>query len=206
MRPAILFPLFAETRTLPGVGPRIEKLIARVAGTRLLDLVFDLPSGVIDRSYRPKLIDAEPGRIATVTLNVLDHLPPRDRRQPYKVRCSDDTAAIELVFFHPHTPREKRVVSGRIEKFKSTLQMPHPDYIVEPGQEKDLPQHEAVYALTEGLPAKSLAKAIHAAVEKVPAMPEWQDAAFRKAHGWEGCKARLGAGHAGEEDTYRWPP
>ena len=204
MRPAILFPLFAETRTLPGVGPRIEKLIARVAGTRLLDLILDLPSGVIDRSYRPRLIDAEPGRIATVTLNVLDHLLPRDRKQPYKVRCSDDTAAIELVFFHPHTdylqrvlpPREKRVVSGRIEKFKSTLQMPHPDYIVEPGQEKDLPQHEAVYALTEGLPAKSLAKAIHAAVDKVPAMPEWQDAAFRKVRGWESFTAALRAAHA----------
>ena len=66
MRPSILFPLFRETRTLPGVGPKVEKVIARVAGTRLVDLVFDLPVGIIDRSYRPKLKDAEPGRIATV--------------------------------------------------------------------------------------------------------------------------------------------
>jgi len=50
MRPAILFPLFGEIRSLPGVGPRIEKLIDRVAGKRLLDLIFDLPCGVIDRS------------------------------------------------------------------------------------------------------------------------------------------------------------
>ncbi len=188
MRPAILFPLFAETRSLPGVGPRIEKLIAQVAGKRLLDLVFDLPCGVVDRSYRPKLIQAEPGRIATVTLNVLDHLPPRDRRQPYRVRCSDDTATIDLVFFHAHADYlektlpagSRRVVSGRIERYKDRLQMPHPDYVVEPGQEKDLPLHEPVYALTEGLPAKSLAKAVRAALDKVPAMPEWQDPAFRK--------------------------
>src|SRR3974390_2325650 len=99
MRPAILFPLFAETRTLPGVGPTIAKLIEQAAGRRLLDLVFDLPVGVIDRSYRPKLIDAEPGRIATLQLNVLDHKPPRDPRQPYRVQCSDDTGLIELVFF-----------------------------------------------------------------------------------------------------------
>ena len=204
MRPSILFPLFGEIRSLPGVGPRIEKLIARVAGPRLLDLIFDLPTGVIDRSYRPKLIEAEPGRIATVTLNVLDHLPPRNRQQPYKVRCSDDTATIELVFFHAHAdylqktlPQgEKRIVSGRIEKFKSTLQMPHPDFIVAPGQEKDLPQHEAVYALTEGLPAKSLSKAIRAALEKVPAMPEWQDTAFRKSRGWESFTAALRAAHS----------
>ena len=66
MRPAILFPLFAEIRTLSGVGPKLEKLIAKVAGPRLVDLVFDLPVGVVDRSYRPKLIAAEAGRIATV--------------------------------------------------------------------------------------------------------------------------------------------
>jgi ATP-dependent DNA helicase RecG len=204
MRPAILFPLFAETRTIAGVGPRIAKLIERVAGTRLLDLVFDLPTGVIDRSYRPKLIAAEPGRIATVTLNVLDHLPSRDRHRPYRVRCSDDTAMIDLVFFHAHTdylqktlPQgQKRVVSGRIERFKTTLQMPHPDYIVAPGEEKDLPLHEPVYALTEGLPAKSLMKAVRAALEKVPAMPEWQDPAFVKAQGWNGFNAALAAAHA----------
>jgi len=204
MRPAILFPLFAETRTLPGVGPRIEKLIAHVAGPRLLDLIFDLPTGVIDRSYRPRLIAAEAGRIATVTLNVLDHLVPRDRRQPYKVRCSDDTATIELVFFHAHAdylqkilPQgEKRVVSGRIERYGNKLQMPHPDYVLEPGQEKDLPLHEPVYALTEGLPAKSMAKAVRAAVEKVPAMPEWQDPAFRKARGWPSFADALRAAHA----------
>src|SRR5271169_5968448 len=105
MRPSILFPLFAETRTLPGVGPKVEKLIARVAG--------------------PRLIDAEEGRIATFTLNVLDHLPRRDPRQPNRVRCSDDSATIELVFFHANVDylaralpvRTQRLVSGRIERF-----------------------------------------------------------------------------------------
>ncbi|MDE2630930.1 MAG: ATP-dependent DNA helicase RecG, partial [Alphaproteobacteria bacterium] len=168
MRPAILFPLFAETRTLPGVGPRLEKLIAQVAGRRLVDLIFDLPTGVVDRSYRPKLIAAEAGRIATVAVNVLDHLPPYDKRQPYRVRCSDDTAAMELVFFHAHAdylnqalPKgSRRIVSGRIERFNNRLQMPHPDYVLPPEQEPELPLHEPVYALTENLPGKSLAKAI----------------------------------------------
>lgn len=66
MRPSILFPLFAEIRILSGVGPKLEKLIAKVAGPRLVNLIFDLPVGVVDRSYRPKLIAAEPGRIATL--------------------------------------------------------------------------------------------------------------------------------------------
>ena len=99
MRPSILFPLFADIRTLSGVGPKLEKLIVRVAGPRLVDLVFDLPVGVIDRSYRPKIAAAEPGRIATLEVNVLDHLPARVKSQPYKVRVSDDSAIMELVFF-----------------------------------------------------------------------------------------------------------
>src|ERR1700735_3245732 len=99
MRPSILFPLFAEIRTLAGVGPKFEKLIARIAGPKLVDLIFDLPVSVIDRSYRPRLIDAEPGRIATVEVGVLDHLPSRVKSQPYKVRVSDDSASMELVYF-----------------------------------------------------------------------------------------------------------
>ena len=202
MRPAILFPLFAETRTLPGVGPRLEKLIAQVAGRRLVDLIFDLPTGVVDRSYRPKLIAAEAGRIATVTVNVLDHLAPRDKRQPYRVRCSDDTAAIELVFFHAHADYlektlptgSRRIVSGRVERFKDRLQMPHPDYVVE--NDADMPLHEPVYALTEGLPAKSMAKAIRGALAKVPALPEWQDLAYLKARGWPSFADALGKVHA----------
>jgi ATP-dependent DNA helicase RecG len=203
MRPSILFPLFAETRTLPGVGPKLEKLIAKVAGARLLDLVFDLPVGVVDRSYQPKLIEAQEGRIATFALNVLDHLPRRDARQPYRVRCSDDTATIELIFFHANTdylaralpPRSKRLVSGRIERFGVKLQMVHPDYVLAPEDESQLPLHEPVYRLTENLPAKSLGKAIRAAVEKVPAMPEWQDPAFLKAQSWPSFNDALGAAH-----------
>ena len=70
MRPAILFPLFATARTLSGVGPKIEKLLAKVTGAeppRVVDLLFHLPAGLIDRSYRPKLIAAEAGRIARHT-------------------------------------------------------------------------------------------------------------------------------------------
>lgn len=202
MRPAILFPLFAETRSLPGVGPRLEKLIATVAGPRLKDLIFDLPAGMIDRSYRPKLIKADPGRIATVTVHVLDHLAPRDKRQPYRVRCSDDTATIELVFFHAHPDwlnkslpiGAERIISGKIERFNNRLQMPHPDFIAAPGE--DMPLHEPVYGLTEGLSGKVLAKAIRGALDKVSVMPEWLDPAYLKAKKWLPFQEALKKAHA----------
>jgi len=209
MRPAILFPLFADIRTLPGVGPKLEKLITKVAGPKLADLAFDLPVGVVDRSYRPRLAAAEPGRIATVEVNVLDHLPPRVKSQPYKVRVSDDSAVMELVFFRAHADYltallpvgAKRLLSGRIEKFKDRLQMAHPDYVVAPEEIASLPLHEPIYGLTEGLTARPMAKAVRGAVEKVPLLPEWQDAAFLKQRKWDSFGGALEKAHAPAHDS-----
>ncbi|HEY2886187.1 MAG TPA: ATP-dependent DNA helicase RecG [Rhizomicrobium sp.] len=209
MRPSILFPLFADTRTLGGVGPKLEKLITRVAGPRIVDLIFDLPVGLIDRSYRPKLSEAEEGRIATVTVTVLDHVAPRDRRQPYRIRCSDDTAIIELIYFHAHTDYlnrtlpvgSTRVVSGKIERYKDKLQMPHPDHVLASDQLGEMPLHEPVYALTEGLPAKPFLNAVRSAVSRVPTLSEWDDAAFLKTKEWKPFDVALLAAHAPDSES-----
>jgi len=209
MRPAILFPLFAEIRTLSGVGPKLEKLIAKVAGPRLVDLVFDLPVGVVDRSYRPKLANAQPGRIATVEVNVLEHRPNRVKAQPYRVIVSDDSALMDLVFFRSHAEYlagilpagARRVVSGRIERFKDRLQMAHPDYVVPPEKIAELPLHEPVYGLTEGLTARPMAKAVRGALDRMPALPEWQDPAFLKKRQWDRFNASLEMAHNPVHDS-----
>jgi ATP-dependent DNA helicase RecG len=204
MRPPILFPLFAEVRTLDGVGPKLAQLIGKVAGPRLIDVLFHLPAGLIDRSWCPTLSDAGEGRIATVIVNVLDHVPRRDPRQPYRVRCSDETSMIELVFFHGRhdylsralPPGSKRLVSGRIERFGSRLQMVHPDYMLPPEQADRLPLFEPVYRLTEGLPAKTLLHAAQGALERLPSLPEWQDARFLARHHWPSFGDALRAAHS----------
>src|ERR1700761_5067760 len=209
MRPAILFPLFAEIRTLSGVGPKLEKLIARVAGPRLVDLVFDLPAGVVDRSYRPRLAEAQAGRIATVEVNVLEHRPNRVKAQPYRVLVSDETSLMELVFFRAHADYlaailpvgARRVLSGRIERFKDRLQMAHPDYVVAPEEIASFPLHEPIYGLTEGLTARPMAKAVRGALEKMPTLPEWQDAAFLKQRKWDGFNAALETAHNPVHDS-----
>ena len=209
MRPAILFPLFAEIRTLSGVGPKLEKLIAKVAGSRLVDLAFDLPVGVVDRSYRPRLAEAQAGRIATVEVSVLEHRPNRVKAQPYRVLVSDDSSLMELVFFRAHADYlagilpvgARRVLSGRIERFKDRLQMAHPDYVVAPEEIASFPLHEPVYGLTEGLTARPMAKAVRGAVEKMPALSEWQDPAFTKQRKWDGFNAALETVHNPVHDS-----
>src|SRR5579871_348750 len=192
MRPPILFPLFADVRTLEGVGPKLSQLIGKVAGPRIVDLLFHLPVGLVDRSYMPTLHEAGEGRIASVLVNVLDHVPRRDSRHPYRVRCSDETSMIELVFFHGRheylartlPPGTKRLVSGRIDRFGPRLQMVHPDYILPPEEADRLPLFEPVYRLTEGLPAKTLFNAVQGALARVPQLPEWQNAKFLAQRRW----------------------
>ena len=210
MRPVILNPLFADARILPGVGPRIEKLIGKVLARegrapRVLDLIFHLPANLIDRRYRPRLIDAEPGRIVTVTVNVLDHKPgARGRRVPYRVLATDDTGAMEIVFFTPHEdhirkilpPGTRRIVSGRLDSFSGRLQMAHPDYIVSVEDAGAIPDVEPVYPTTEALPARTLGKAVRHALERLPALPEWQDEAFRTRSAWPDFGTALRALHA----------
>jgi ATP-dependent DNA helicase RecG len=204
MRPAILFPLFGDVRTLDGVGPKLAPLIAKAAGARIVDLLFCLPTALIDRSWKPTLAEAGEGRIATVVVNVLDHVPRRDPRQPWRVRCSDGTSMIELVFFHGRheylaralPPGSRRLVSGRIERFGARLQMVHPDYMLPPDQADRLPLYEPVYRLTEGLPAKTLFHAVHGALARLPNLPEWQTAKFLAARGWSSFRDALQAAHA----------
>src|SRR4051794_19250622 len=56
-------PLSASRPSLSGIGPKLAKLFARLLDRdppRVIDVLFHLPSGTIDRRARPKLRDVEP--------------------------------------------------------------------------------------------------------------------------------------------------
>ncbi|MCG8360284.1 MAG: ATP-dependent DNA helicase RecG [Kiloniellales bacterium] len=210
MRPEILFPLFAPLDTLPGVGPRLAKLFDSLAGPHVLDLCWHLPSGLIDRRYAPKVAEAQPGRIATLRVTVETHMAPGNPRQPYKVICADETGFIELVFFHAKPDYltrvlpvgEQSVISGKVEIFNNILQMTHPDHIGRPDEQESLMSVEPVYALTAGLSLKVVGKAVRAALQSLPALPEWLDQAYRQREGWSDWHEALLTAHRpqGEQD------
>ena len=209
MRPNILNPLFATATTLSGVGPRIAQAIAKLAGEKVVDLCWHLPTGLIDRSFAPKVADAPPGAVATLTVQVLEHSPPRIPRLPYRVLCADDTAEIELVFFHAKgdylkksLPEGKqRLISGKVEHYQGRIQMTHPDLIAAPEDADEITGVEPVYPLTAGLTPRPLRRAIQGALERAPVLPEWQDAAWLRQQGWGGWQSSLLAAHMPEKET-----
>src|SRR5665647_2587859 len=191
MRPLVLSPLFASLTSLPGVGPKLEQLYARLLereAPRVIDLLLHLPSGAIDRRARPKLNEVQPGQVVTVAVNVEEHhpAPPHRPRAPYRIVASDDTGTLTLTFFHARKDYlekllpvgEMRYVSGTAEFYDGMLQMVHPDRVVDEKGFADLPLVEPVYPLTEGLALGNVRRAMEGAVARLPAMPEWQDEAW----------------------------
>ena len=216
MRPIELLALFASAKALSGVGPRLALLMKKalrlppgVAEPRVLDLLWHVPAGVIDRRAEPTIAMAQPGTIVTLKLRVLKHkAPPRgSTKAPYKVRCEDETGRIDLVFFRAEREfierqlpaGETRFVSGRVERYGEALQMVHPDYIVHPDARAELPLLEPVYPLTAGLSGRVLVKAARQALERVPELAEWQDAAWLRARGWPSFREALARLHRPDE-------
>ncbi|UYO47077.1 ATP-dependent DNA helicase RecG [Rhodopseudomonas palustris] len=187
MRPALLNPLFAPVTSLTGVGPKQDKLfrylLDRDDTPRLADLLLHLPSSVIDRRARPKIRDAVPGTVVTLEVTVDRHRapPPGRSRAPYLVYASDDTGDVVLTFFRakPDYVQKllpvgaKRYVSGTGQLYDGTLQIVHPDRVVDEEAFAKLPQIDPVYPLTEGLAIGSLRRAVAQALTKLPALPEW---------------------------------
>src|SRR6266566_982469 len=199
MRPNLLNPLFASLASLPGVGPKLEKLYRRLFGreneaSRLVDLIFHLPTGTVDRRARPKLSEVVPGTIVTVEVTIDRHRPPPPGRSraPYLIYASDETNDLILTYFNARRDYlerllpvgERRYVSGTTALYDGHLQMVHPDRVVDEAGFKQLPLVEPVYPLTEGLGANSVRKAVEGALAKLPQLPEWQDAAWLAARPW----------------------
>ncbi|MGF1640756.1 MAG: ATP-dependent DNA helicase RecG [Rhodospirillales bacterium] len=204
MRPEVLYPLFSSLRALPGAGPRIAPLLEKLVGARVVDLLWHLPSGTIDRRYAPTVADAEAGTVATLTVRVIDHQPPSRPRQPYKVTCTDGTGTLELVFFHARGEYlsrilpvgSTRVVSGTVERYGGALQITHPDHVVDEDGRAGLLAVEPVYPLTAGLTAGRLSQLVRAALDRTPDLDEWLDPAFAARRGWPRWRQAIALAHA----------
>jgi ATP-dependent DNA helicase RecG len=199
MRPPVLNPLFASLSALPGVGPKLEKLFARLLTrdgepARVIDLLLHLPTGFVDRRNQPKLSEVVPDTVVTVAVTVDRHRPPPPNRPraPYNIDTFDDTNTLMITYFNARRDYlEKlypegalRYVSGTATLYDGHLQMLHPDRVVDAAGFASLPLIDPVYPLTEGLHPNQVRKALDLALDRLPALPEWQDAEWIKRNGY----------------------
>jgi ATP-dependent DNA helicase RecG len=209
MRPQILFPLFADVDGLKGVGPRTLPLVQKLAGPLVRDMLFLSPAGVITRR-RTTAADAVEGEIGIFEVIIDRMIVPGRPGAPLKVRASDETGFVHLIWFggspqhiDRQLPRgEPRLVSGKVERFNGEVQIVHPDWIVALDKGEEIPAVEPVYPATAGLTSRVVRKLAQAALASAPELEEWQDGPWLARQRWPGWRAALEALHAptGEPD------
>jgi ATP-dependent DNA helicase RecG len=191
VRPAILDPLFAPLTALSGIGAQLAKLFERLAGPLVVDLLWHLPSGIVDRRASPPINELQPDQIVTIAVRVEAHQPGRGPR-PYRVICADTTGRLTLTYFNvkgDYLARllpvgAERVVSGRVEFYNRAPQIAHPDLVLRPDELDRLKPIEPVYPLTAGLAPRVVQRAVAAALDRAPDLPEWIDPALGERRLW----------------------
>ena len=207
MRPEILNPLFAEAEVLKGVGPGLAKALKRIGLTRVVDLLFHLPTGAIERVRTNAVGHPLVGRIVIVEVTPFDQRPAQGRA-PFRVFASDaEGNTLTLVYFsNPGWAKkslplgEKRLVSGKLEAYGHELQIIHPEVAL-PAQGADLPLREPVYGLTEGVTNRRMRELAGFALERAPELPEWIEPSLAAREGWRPWRAALAEAHAEPQAT-----
>ena len=198
-RPELLFPLFASTETLAGIGPKTAKALTNLGVEAPIDLLLTLPSSIIDRRPVPTVQGALTGSVVTTEVEVGAHIPPRSRGRPYRIEVHDSQTDFTLIFFHARTDYlerilpvgARRIVSGKIEYFDGGIQMSHPDHVVAPDEAGSLPTFEPVYPLTAGITQKAMFKATSDALARAPDLTEWVDRSLLQQRVWPDWRTAL---------------
>jgi ATP-dependent DNA helicase RecG len=202
MRPDILNSLFTEVEALRGVGPQVARQLKRLGISRVVDLLYHLPTGAIERIKASAAAATLLGRNVILELTPFETRESRSGRGPTRIFASDsDGNTISLVYFNNPgwakrtLPKgEKRIVSGKLEQYGDEWQIIHPE-VAE--LDKGLPPliREPVYPLTEGLTNRRLGELVREALERAPELPDWIEPSLLAREAWGTWRSSLALFH-----------
>src|SRR3954447_18874865 len=212
MRPEVLNPLFTEVDALKGVGPQVAKLLKKLGLTRLVDLLYHLPTGAIERIKASAAAAPLLGRNVILELTPFDSRESRLGRGPTRIFASDSAGnSVSLIYFNnPGWAKrqlpmgEARFVSGKLERYGDDWQIIHPE-VAEPGKGPAPAIREPVYPLTEGLTNRRMGELAREALERAPELPEWIEPSLAARECWRAWRAALAEAHRepGADDALR---
>ena len=207
MRPELLNPLFTQVEALKGVGPGIAKALARLDLTRLVDLLFHLPTGAVERVRAPHASAALLGRTIIVPVTPME-VRSSAGRGPVRIYAVDaDGNTLTLAFFNNPAWASKqlpigqtKVITGRLDAYGDEWQIVHPE-VLEGDKAADMPLREPVYPLSEGLTNRRLRDLVLQAIERAPDLAEWVEPTLLAKEGWRPWRGALTQSHGDPEEA-----
>ena len=190
---------FNPVSKVKGIGPKIKKLFNEKKIDTNIDLIFNFPYGLIDRTHCPKLNNLEVGKISTIFVKVRKHNFPRIRRLPNTVQCFDETGEINIVFFNSRENYIKEIlpinseviISGKVNFYKNKYQITNPDYVTSINNEEKVTKIMPTYASLKGISNKTINKIYENIIKEIPDVPEWHRDHIIKNNKWFSFKDSL---------------
>ena len=190
---------FNPVSKVKGIGPKIKKLFNEKKIDTNIDLIFNFPYGLLDRTHCPKLNNLEIGKISTIFVKVRKHNFPRIRRLPNTVQCFDETGEINIVFFNSRENYIKEIlpinseviISGKVNFYKNKYQITNPDYATSINNEEKVTKIMPTYASLKGISNKTINKIYENIIKEIPDVPEWHRDHIIKNNKWFSFKDSL---------------
>tara|TARA_B110000438_G_scaffold303560_1_gene365628 strand:- start:2529 stop:4601 length:2073 start_codon:yes stop_codon:yes gene_type:complete len=168
---------------LKNVGPKTKILLKKKKIDRVIDLLWTIPKGFVDRTQVKKLNELQIGAINTIKVKVIKYNFPRIRNLPNKVKCKDDFGEIDIIFFNSREGYIRKIlklnsatiISGKINYYNKKYQITNPAYIVPVDKEEFVNKLVPKYSLTEGLSEKVYRKLVDSILKEITNLEEWHD-------------------------------
>jgi ATP-dependent DNA helicase RecG len=142
----------------------------------------------------------------------MDHRNSNNARAPLRIFVADVAGNyLTLTFFgrnggwaRKQLPvGEKRIISGKLERYGDELQMVHPDHVVPVDSDTSPGLAEPIYPLSDGLTNKRMGQLAGAALQDVPDLPEWIEPTLVAGRNWPNWTAAMGSVHRRDDQSVR---
>jgi ATP-dependent DNA helicase RecG len=191
--------LSAPLSALPGIGPALAKRLREaVGGERVLDLLFHLPERYASRLPVSSPADAPEEQEVVLRALVVSVRAARSKTgRPYaEVRAEAAGERLLLRYINGRAdwltrqmpPGTERTFAGKVKSEGGAFSMLNP---LSAPAAVGLPLLEPVWPLVKDLRLSQVARAVAAALARLPDFPEWQDPHLLRREGWPGFAAAL---------------
>ncbi|MBN8523262.1 MAG: ATP-dependent DNA helicase RecG [Rickettsiales bacterium] len=152
---------FQPIKTLLRISEQAQKALGRLKIVNLRDLVFYKPIAYNLIRINPDLTKVKNGELIQTEVRIDDVLRSSSKRSSLKIKVSNPTGTVILVFFSKIHPfifsklriGQKYIITGKVEIFDRSLQISHPEFIFRQNLATPV---MPVYPLTYGIINKQL--------------------------------------------------
>lgn len=188
---------------IPGVGEKTIEALKRLNIHSSSDLLFHLPSNLIQRKVFQPIYKLSHGDIAVVKLKIIQlddyKFGSYGRSKPFRIYCANETGKMQLVFFSYYPQYllkwakvgSEIIVVGKIDVFNFSKQIAHPEIFDAKKNNSKIQHMEVIYPLTYGLVSKQLHKYTNFVLDMLNISEEWIDQSLIEKEKWPSFKDSL---------------